>query len=115
MSGKEPMRFVVLRSSLLSIKESVKSVGNIHGARLVLLLMVRSCKLIRPWKQPSGMEVKLLLLSSRYWRKVRLAREGRGPERELLWRSSLVSWDRELRPEGSVPVSDLEWRSMAST
>jgi len=70
--------------------------------------MLRLCKLVRPWKQPSGMEAKLLPPRKTVSSMERLAREGNAPESALPWREREVSWERELRSEGSVPVSDCE-------
>lgn len=79
-----------------------------HGARLKQSSMLRVCKLVRPWKQPLGMEVKLLPPRKTVCSMERLAREGNAPASALLWRESEVSWERELRSRGSVPVSDCE-------
>ena len=65
---------------------SVKLAGIIHGARLMLSVMLRVCRLVSPWKQPSGMEVKLLLLRKTLSNMERFASEGNVPKSALFWR-----------------------------
>jgi len=99
----------------MRLRDWINSVGNGHGARLKLSAIRRLCKLVRPWKQPSGIEEKLLPLRNTVSSMERLASEGKAPESALPWRESDVNWESELRSEGSVPVSDREAMSIAVT
>lgn len=54
------MRLVVPRSSWMRFEDWVNSVGIVHGLRLILVVKLRVCKLVRPLKQALGIEVKLL-------------------------------------------------------
>jgi len=110
ISGRGPTILVFARSSETRLEDCINSMGNIHGARLMLLLMESVWRLSSPWKQPSGTEVKLFPSRKTVSRKVRLASEGNAPERELENITRDVSLESELRSEGIVPLSDMEAR-----
>lgn len=59
MSGISPTKLALLAIKLVRDVESLMVVGIVHGGRLLLLLMLKDCKLVRPDRKPGGMESKL--------------------------------------------------------
>lgn len=57
--------------------------GIVHGGRLLLLSMLKNCKLVRPERKPGGMEVKPLSSRLTCWREAMLDKAGNGPENLL--------------------------------
>lgn len=84
MSGISPTMLALLATKLVRDVESLRVVGIVHGGRLMLLLMLKDCKLVRPDRKPGGMEVKSLSSRLTSSREPRLDKAGNGPENLFL-------------------------------
>lgn len=61
MSGIVPTILAFEARKVTSEVDSARPIGNVHGRRLWLSLIVNDCKFLNPERNEGGMELKLLL------------------------------------------------------
>lgn len=115
MSGISPTTFALLARKLVREVESWRVSGIVHGGRLVLLLMLKDWRLVRPERKSGGMELKAFSSRLTCSREGRFERGGNGPESLFRWRLRALRAERRLRSGGIVPERDFDERLMEVT